>query len=118
MVKNNNGRLSLTKFGEAMAKYCLKLGTMQLILKMAPKATMSNIVRAYGNFLLVGTTRLMVVQLTVISQAEEFKDLRLRSGEKGLYKDLNKDNGVKYPIKEDIGTAAHKVCLIIQVGLI
>ncbi|KAA8910250.1 DNA/RNA helicase MER3/SLH1, DEAD-box superfamily, partial [Sphaerosporella brunnea] len=99
MVGNNsNGKLSLTKFGEAMAKYCLKFGTMQLIMKMTPKSTISDI-------------------LTILSQAEEFKELRLRAGEKSFYKDLNKDNAVKYPIKEEIGTFAHKVSLIIQMEL-
>jgi len=51
----------------------------------------------------------------VLSQAEEFKEVRLRAGEKGLYKELNKDLGIKFPIKEDISSAAHKVAILIQV---
>ncbi|KAF8254053.1 putative DEAD/DEAH box DNA helicase [Wilcoxina mikolae CBS 423.85] len=98
MVENNGGKLSLTKFGDAMAKYYIKLGTMQSILKMAPNATLPDV-------------------LTILSKAEEFKELRFRSGEKGLYKELNKDNGLKFPIKEDIATPAHKVSILIQYEL-
>jgi hypothetical protein len=37
-------------------------------------------------------------------------------GEKGLYKELNKDGAMKFPIKEDVNTAAHKVSILIQVS--
>jgi len=48
MVENNGGKLSLTKFGDAMARYYIKLGTMQLILKMEPKASLSDVVSTLG----------------------------------------------------------------------
>lgn len=56
------------------------------------------------------------IQLRVLSESDEFLDLRFRNGEKSLYKEINKDNGLKYPIKEELSTPAHKVFIIIQVG--
>lgn len=41
----------------------------------------------------------------------------MKAGEKPLYKEINKDEGIKFPIKIDIGLAAHKVSLLIQAEL-
>ena len=49
-----------------------------------------------------------------IAQAAEFQDLRFKSGEKSLFKEINKDNGIKFPIKVDIALPAHKVSLLLQ----
>lgn len=54
------------------------------------------------------------VQLSAISQAEEFREIRLKSGEKSLYKEINRTNGIKFPIKVDIALPAHKISLLIQ----
>lgn len=53
-------------------------------------------------------------QLSVIAQADEFRDIRLKPGEKSLYKEINKANGIKFPIKTDINLSAHKITLLIQ----
>lgn len=53
-----------------------------------------------------------------MAQASEFKDaIRFKSGEKSLYKEINKDVGIKFPIKVDIALPAHKVSLLVQAEL-
>ncbi|PGH04665.1 ATP-dependent DNA helicase HFM1/MER3 [Blastomyces parvus] len=87
--------LRSTEFGDAMARYYVKFDTMRLFLSLPPKAKMSEI-------------------LSVIAQADEFREIRLKAGEKSLYKELNKGNGIKFPIKIDIALPAHKISLLIQ----
>ncbi|QSS51070.1 helicase family member [Histoplasma capsulatum var. duboisii H88] len=87
--------LRSTEFGDAMARYYIKFETMRLFLSLPPKAKMSEI-------------------LSVIAQADEFSEIRLKAGEKSLYKELNKGNSIKFPIKIDIALPAHKVSLLIQ----
>lgn len=55
------------------------------------------------------------MKLLTLSEAEEFSELRLRSGEKGLYKEINKGNDIRFPLKmADISLPSHKVYIIIQ----
>lgn len=44
MTVMSGTKLVLTKFGESMAKYYIKLGTMQAILKITRMATLSEVV--------------------------------------------------------------------------
>ncbi|KAI4723607.1 P-loop containing nucleoside triphosphate hydrolase protein [Aureobasidium sp. EXF-10727] len=90
--------LKSTEYGDAMARYYMSLATMESILSLPRKPKISEI-------------------LTVVSQAHEFRELRFRSGEKPLYKELNGMNHIRFPIKIDLSTAAHKVSLIIQAVL-
>lgn len=53
----------------------------------------------------------------MISQAEEFRDIRLKSGEKSLYKEINRASSIRFPVKVDIAIPAHKISLIIQAEL-
>ena len=78
-----------------MSRYYVQFDTMKLIMGLQPKAKISEI-------------------LSVISQAAEFKDIRFRSGEKPVYKDLNKNSSIKFPIPVNLTLSAHKVSLIIQ----
>jgi Sec63 Brl domain len=55
--------------------------------------------------------------MSAIAQAAEYRDIRLKSGEKTLYKHVNKDVGIKFPIKVDIALSAHKVSLLLQAEL-
>ncbi|EEP80555.1 conserved hypothetical protein [Uncinocarpus reesii 1704] len=87
--------LRSTEFGDAMARYYVKFETMKLFLALPPKAKMSEI-------------------LSAIAQADEFREIRLKPGDKALYKEINKGNGIKFPIKVDIGLTSHKVSLLIQ----
>ncbi|KAK5118838.1 hypothetical protein LTR62_000047 [Meristemomyces frigidus] len=91
-------KLHCTEFGDAMARYYLQFGTMKVILALPPKAKISEI-------------------LSVVAQADEFKEVRFRSGEKSVYKDLNKNSSIKFPIPVNIDQPAHKVSLIIQAVL-
>ncbi|KAK2784145.1 Sec63 [Onygenales sp. PD_12] len=91
----SEGRLRSTEFGDAMARYYVKFETMRLLLSLPPKAKMSEI-------------------LSAIAQADEFREIRLKAGEKSLYKEINKGNGIKFPIKIDLALPAHKISLLIQ----
>ena len=53
----------------------------------------------------------------MISQAVEFKEVRFRSGEKPVYKQLNQSPQIRFPIPVNLDAAAHKVSLIIQAQL-
>ena len=44
LVMDNGGKLSLTKFGEAMARDYIKFKTMRLIINMPPRAGLSKVV--------------------------------------------------------------------------
>ena len=55
--------------------------------------------------------------MSAIAQAAEFNDIRLKAGEKSLYKHINKDVGIKFPIQVDIALPAHKVSLLLQAEL-
>ncbi|KAK4553065.1 ATP-dependent DNA helicase MER3 [Recurvomyces mirabilis] len=91
-------KLHSTEFGDAMARYYLQFDTMKVILALPPKAKISEI-------------------LSAVAQAAEFKHIRFRSGEKGVYKDLNKNSSIKFAIPVNIDQPAHKVSLIIQAAL-
>lgn len=51
----------------------------------------------------------------ILSEAQEFQELRFRNGERALYKTLNQASGIKYPLNTEPLTPAHKVFLILQV---
>ena len=91
-------KLRSTEFGDAMARYYVKFDTMKELLALAPKAKISEI-------------------LSVVCQAAEFKDVRFRAGEKSVYKNLNKNGAIKFPLPVDPSLSAHKVSLIIQAVL-
>lgn len=55
--------------------------------------------------------------MSALSQADEYRDVRLKAGEKALYKEINKANGIKFPIKVDLALHAHKRSLLIQAEL-
>ena len=57
------------------------------------------------------------MQLSALAEAEEFHEVRFRGGEKPLFKEINKSNGIKFPIKVDIAKPAHKRSLIMQAEL-
>lgn len=56
-------------------------------------------------------------QLEVIVQGEEFREVRFKAGEKPLYREINKDPGVRFPIKVDVSQSCHKISLLIQAEL-
>ncbi|KAF1991793.1 P-loop containing nucleoside triphosphate hydrolase protein [Aulographum hederae CBS 113979] len=94
LVTGDN-KLRTTEYGEAMARYYLRFPTMVTFLQLPQRPKLSEI-------------------LSCLAQAVEFKEIRFRSGEKALYKDLNKSPSIKFPIHVDLALPAHKVSLIIQ----
>ncbi|TGZ77334.1 putative DEAD/DEAH box DNA helicase [Ascodesmis nigricans] len=95
LVERMETQLKCTMYGECMARYYMRFGTMVKIMKMKLAPRIPEI-------------------LTTLTEAEEFTELRFRSGEKGLYKDLNKGNDIKYPLKEELVTPAHKIYILLQ----
>ncbi|RMJ22639.1 hypothetical protein PHISP_06488 [Aspergillus sp. HF37] len=93
LVSSEN--LKSTQFGDAMARYYVRFETMKTLLTLKPQASMCQI-------------------LDVVAQAEEFRDIRLKSGEKSLYKEVNRAHGIRFPMKVDIAIPAHKILLLIQ----
>ena len=94
----NEGNLKCTELGDAMARYYIKFETMKTFGAIPPKAKMSEI-------------------LAALAQAAEFLDVRMRGGEKSYYKELNKANEIRFPIKVDVALPSHKVSLILQASL-
>ncbi|KAG0637603.1 ATP-dependent DNA helicase MER3 [Tuber brumale] len=101
LVLAEGGRLRCSELGLAMARYYVKFGSMKTILRLQERACPSDV-------------------LVALSSAEEFKEIRFRSGEKGLYKELNKSPGMRFPVKGDLRNSSHKVQLVIQfeIGMI
>jgi ATP-dependent DNA helicase HFM1/MER3 len=88
-------KLRCTEFGDAMARYYLQFETMKVIMALPPHSKVSEI-------------------LSAISQAAEFREVRFRAGEKPVYKDLNKNTSIKFPIPVNLDLPPHKVSLVIQ----
>ena len=57
------------------------------------------------------------MKLSALAEAEEFREIRLRGGEKTLFREINKANGLRFPIKVDIALHTHKRSLIMQAEL-
>ncbi|KAL4985491.1 Sec63 Brl domain-containing protein [Aspergillus falconensis] len=87
--------LKSTPFGDAMSRYYIRYETMKTLSTMKPKSSIAQI-------------------LAIISQAEEFRDIRLKAGEKLLYKEINRSNDICFPINVDVALPAHKISLLIQ----
>ncbi|KAF3101005.1 Sec63 [Orbilia oligospora] len=88
-------KLKCLEPGDAMARYYIKFRTMKNIMELKEKAKVSEI-------------------LTCLSEAEEFKEFRIRSGEKGVLKEINSSPSMKWSIKGDINSPAHKAYILIQ----
>lgn len=50
-------------------------------------------------------------------EADEFRDLRWRTHERDVFRELNKSPFIAYPIKETVNTTAHKASLLLQASL-
>ncbi|KAL4798557.1 Sec63 Brl domain-containing protein [Aspergillus venezuelensis] len=91
----DSNSLKSTPLGDAMARYYIRFETMQTIRAMKPQSDVAQI-------------------LSTMSQAEEFRNVRLKAGEKSVYKELNRSRDIRYPINVDIALPCHKISLIIQ----
>ncbi|KAK5040369.1 ATP-dependent DNA helicase MER3 [Exophiala sideris] len=95
---NEEPRLTLTEFGDAMARYYVNFDTMKSFVRLPPRAKMSEI-------------------LSMLAGAKEFRDVRMLASERSFYREINKAPEIKYPIKVDIALQEHKVLLLIQAEL-
>ncbi|KAL4808258.1 Sec63 Brl domain-containing protein [Aspergillus unguis] len=93
LVESNS--IKPTPFGDAMARYHIRYETMKALQTLKPQSGVAQI-------------------LSVISKAEEFHDIRLKAGEKSLYKELNRSSEIIYPINVDIALPTHKISLLVQ----
>ncbi|KAL2018604.1 hypothetical protein VTK56DRAFT_574 [Thermocarpiscus australiensis] len=84
-----------TEYGRAMSKYMVEFNTMKMLLKIP---------RAVG----------MEALITILSQATEFKEFRLKPAERALFREINQSPLIMYPIKEAVNQTRHKVSLMIQ----
>ena len=94
----DTGTLRCTEYGDAMARYCVKFDTMKTFLNAPGKAKVSEV-------------------LNILCQAAEFRDFRWKQGERGFFKELNKANEIRYPIRVNIDLSQHKASLLIQTRL-
>ncbi|KAJ6259774.1 ATP-dependent DNA helicase MER3 [Drechslerella dactyloides] len=94
-VEYQQSELKCLEPGDAMARYYIKFETMKNIMELKEKAKTSEI-------------------LTCISEADEFKEFRIRSGEKAVLKEINNSPNMKWPVKVDISSPFHKANILIQ----
>ncbi|KAJ0425170.1 Sec63 Brl domain-containing protein [Aspergillus carlsbadensis] len=85
--------LKATPFGDAMARYYVRFETMRIILGLKQRSDLGQIA------------------------TEEFREVRVKSGEKAVYKEINRSNDIKFPINVDVALPAHKTSLLIQAEL-
>lgn len=107
-------RLKSTPFGDAMARYYVRFDTMKTFTR--PESSRNYISSGRSARPLFEDRRNSngSIQLSAIAEAEEFREIRLKAGEKSLYKELNRANGIRFPVKVDIALPAHKILLLIQ----
>ncbi|TVY57869.1 ATP-dependent DNA helicase MER3 [Lachnellula cervina] len=94
----SGGRISCTEYGEAMSRYMVQFETMKLLLSIPKHAKTEEI-------------------LHILCQATEFEDMRMKATERACLREYNKSPFMKFPIRDTINTAAHKVSLLIQAQL-
>ncbi|KAK0742728.1 hypothetical protein B0T18DRAFT_293491, partial [Schizothecium vesticola] len=87
-----------TDYGRAMSRYMIEFTTMKLLLSI-PRAVS------------------MEALITILSQATEFRDFRLKPAERTLFREVNQSPLVLYPIEDAISSTGHKVSLIVQAHL-
>ncbi|KAF4626366.1 hypothetical protein G7Y89_g11796 [Cudoniella acicularis] len=98
LVTNEQQGLKCTESGEAMSRYMVKFNTMKLLLGISEHAKTEEI-------------------LNYLCQASEFKDQRMKPKERPCLRETNKSPFIKFPIKDNVSTTAHKVSLLIQAQL-
>ncbi|KAK3987108.1 nucleotide-sugar transporter-domain-containing protein [Cladorrhinum sp. PSN332] len=87
-----------TDYGIAMSKYLVEFTTMKMLLQISRAAKMESLI-------------------TIISQATEFKEFRLKPMERHLFREINQSQLILYPVKEAVGQTWHKISLIVQAHL-
>ena len=110
-IANTKGEVKSTAFGEAMARYYVRFDTMKRLLGLGCQPKVSEIVSGRKGSIYIVLT---LTQLSALMEADEYHDIRLQVSERKLFKEMNRQNGIKFPIKVDLAMHAHKRSLIIQ----
>ena len=97
LIENFDNEVETTVHGDMLCAYNVRYHTF-LLLKSMPRK--------------LGVGEL----LDYVSKAEEFKDIRFRSGEKQVYTEFNRKDEVKYPL-EAVKDTSDKVNLLLQMKL-
>ncbi|KAK4187755.1 putative ATP-dependent DNA helicase, partial [Podospora australis] len=87
-----------TDYGRAMSKYMVEFATMKMILQMPRGVKMDTLI-------------------VILAQAAEFKEFRFKPAERAVFREINKDPLIVYPIKETVTQTWHKISLIVQAQL-
>ncbi|KAM7220413.1 hypothetical protein V8F06_004192 [Rhypophila decipiens] len=87
-----------TEYGRAMSKYMVEFSSMKKMLVIKFGAGLEQMI-------------------TVIAQASEFKDFRLKPQERVIFKEMSRNPVILFPIKEGISHTWHKVSLLVQSAL-
>lgn len=90
--------LQSTEYGRVMSKYMIRYDTMKTIMDIPQGTKLRDL-------------------LTSLCEASEFSEIRWQTNEKELFRDLNKDHFILFPIAGTVSTVAHKVSLLIQMEL-
>ncbi|KAI7911929.1 ATP-dependent DNA helicase MER3 [Pyricularia oryzae] len=99
LIRFDNNVLECTTAGRSMSEYMIRFETMKMILDMPTGTKIHDI-------------------LMTLAKAEEFKDLRIKSNERALYRTLNESPFIRYQVRaKDITEAWHKVFIIVQLDL-
>lgn len=91
--RGHQGLLNSTEYGETLSTYMLSLRTMLELLKI-DRASVKDLI-------------------TVLSQATEFADIRLRAGEKAAFAKLRTHNEIRFP-PEKVNGVPEKISLLLQ----
>lgn len=99
MIVMRDHEYHITKYGETMSKNYVMYETMKMLLKSPQNMSMRQILES-------------------VSQCKEFDMLKMKQQNKKLYKSINENPLIMYPIKDkNIDQRSHKVNLIIQFEL-
>ncbi|KHE80313.1 P-loop containing nucleoside triphosphate hydrolase protein [Neurospora crassa] len=93
-----DAKFKCTEYGRAMSKYMVEFETMKLILKIPRAATIDILINA-------------------LAEAVEFKEFRMKPAERTLFREINKNPLIMYPVKEQVQHTQHKISLIVQLHL-
>ncbi|EGO54185.1 hypothetical protein NEUTE1DRAFT_103645 [Neurospora tetrasperma FGSC 2508] len=93
-----DAKFKCTEYGRAMSKYMVEFETMKLILKI-PRAASTEVL------------------INSLAEAVEFKEFRIKPAERTLFREINKNPLITYPVKEQIQHTQHKISLIVQLHL-
>ncbi|KAJ3160157.1 Sec63 [Geranomyces michiganensis] len=95
IMSPETGNLKATEIGESMARYYIKFATAVTVLKMRPKAGLSD-------------------ALETLCRAEEFSGIRFRS-DKTQLNTLNKNKSIRFPVSGRVGRVDQKINVLIQI---